>query len=265
MARSRLTHAEKHKKVVDSWEAVDRAREKRARGCMAGLTEEAMKPSPSNLTTNLKPLSTQELIDLVDGNEPTKPPTIPLSSESHKKKAAVKHARVPTQVTPSTTINDQSPNKYKGESDSPFYRLDPHNPTVGDIVFTTVRSVNPNFSHNGVVNPNYVLIGRVKYFINVLKGPHPTHPVDEWEEERVGIDWLPIEVLTDKRDVVTGPILPSKLTVLAKNDVPNLMGLNQFLADYLNKHFYWDKHGGWKISRNYVLEMQHTTVLSSDV
>ena len=103
MARSRLTHAEKHKKVVDSWEAVDRAREKRARGCMAGLTEEAMKPSPSNLTTNLKPLSTQELIDLVDGNEPTGPPTIPLSSESHKKKAAVKHARVPTQVTPSSS------------------------------------------------------------------------------------------------------------------------------------------------------------------
>ena len=261
-ARTRLTQSEKHKKVVESWEAVDRVREKRARGCMAGLSEEA-----SKLTSNLKPLSTQELIDLVDGNgnEPTVPPS------SQRKKAAVKQARSPTPlVTPSvttstTSVNLSPPNKYKAESESPFYRLDPHNPAVGYIVFTTVRSVNPNFLHNGVVNPNYVLIGRVKYFINVLKSTRPTHPVDEWEEERVGVDWLPIEVLTEKRDVVTGPILPSKLTVLAKNDVPNLMGLNLFLSDYLNKQFYWDKKGGWKISRNYVLEMHNTTVHTSEV
>ena len=53
--------------------------------------------------------------------------------------------------------------------------------------------------------------------------------------------------------------------MLAKNDVPNLMGLNPFLSDYLNKNFYWDTTGGWKISRNYVLEMQHKTVHSTEV
>ena len=90
--------------------------------------------------------------------------------------------------------------------------------------------------------------------MNVLKSTRSNHPVDEWKEERLMVEWLPIEDLHEKRDVVIGPILPSKLTIVAKHNLPNLMGMNDFLTDYLHKNFYWDHTGGWKIIRNYVFE-----------
>ena len=106
----------------------------------------------------------------------------------------------------------------------------------------------------------HVLFGKVKYFINVLKSTRPNHPVDEWEEERLVVDWLPIEVLHEQRDIVIGPILPSKLTVVAKHNLPNLMGLNDFLCAYLNENFYWELNGGWKIIRNFLIDAPHSLV-----
>ena len=248
-----------HQKVVESWQKYEKVKEKRARGKMAGITEEVNNIPP--------PLSTQELIDLVEGTTTDFQPT----KQSVKKAKVTPSPPVPppiptrsisvTRSASSTAANDVSPTKYRPESESPFYRLDPTNPAVGDIVSTTVSKVNHHFAQVGVVSPNYVLLGRVKHFVNVLKSTRPNHPVDEWEEERVGVEWLPIEVLTEKRDVILGPILPTKLTVVAKHDNPNFMGMNLFLSEHLNKHFYWDKYGGWKIVRNYLLEMEHQVMV----
>ena len=65
-----------HQKVVESWQKYEKVKEKRARGKMAGITEEVNNIPP--------PLSTQELIDLVEGSEfgttnfqPTKQSTTP--------------------------------------------------------------------------------------------------------------------------------------------------------------------------------------------
>ena len=201
----------------------------------------------------MDPLSTQEMIDLVNGKgEEVRP-----SKQSVKKARVTPHPPVPPVIPRSSSSSSRtpktSPGQYRYQSESPFYRLDPANPSVGDIVSTTISTVNTSFT-NKVVSPNYLLIGRVKHFVNVLKSTRPNHPVDEWEEERLLVEWLPIEVLQEKRDVVIGPILPSKLTIVAKHNLPNLMGMNDFLTDYLHKNFYWDHTGGWKIIRNYVFE-----------
>ena len=224
---------------------------------MAGVSENITpfkQATPVVLTQDVDPLSTQEMIDLVNGKAQEFCP----SKQSVKKARVTPHPPVPlipphSSSSSSRTSKTSPGQQYRYQSESPFYRLDPGNPTVGDIVSTTISTVNTSYS-NKVVSPNYLLIGRVKHFVNVLKSTRPNHPVDEWEEERLMVEWLTIEVLQEKRDVIIGPILPSKLTIVAKHNLPNLMGMNDFLIDYLHKNFYYDHTGGWKIIRNYVFE-----------
>ena len=156
----------------------------------------------------------------------------------------------------SATSATSSSSKFRSKSESPLYALDPTNPSVGDIVLTTVTKVYNHFAQKSVISPNYMLIGRVQYFINVLKSTRPSHPVDEWEEERLGIDWLPIEILGQYRDVTISPVLPSKLTVLVKKESPNLLGLNSFMQEFLHKTFYWDRNDGWKVTGNILMELE---------
>ena len=246
----------------ESWDRYHERVLERERGRMSGVAGLTTPPpkvrkqssTPSALTDDVRPLSTQELIDLVGGKDDTNGPTL----------KSVKKPRVTPPVTTSsnyhssaTSATTSSSTKFRSKSESPLYALDPTNPSVGDIVLTTVSKVDHHFAtKNSVISPNYMLIGRVQYFINVLKSTRPSHPVDEWEEERLGIDWLPIEILGQYRDVTISPVLPSKLTVLVKKESPNLLGLNSFMQEFLHKTFYWDRDDGWKVTGNILMELE---------
>ena len=91
---SRKSAEEKHKELVASWDRLEKEVEKRERGGMAGVSENitpVKQAAPVVLTQDVDPLSTQEMIDLVNGKAPEFRP----SKQSVKKARVTPHPPVP--------------------------------------------------------------------------------------------------------------------------------------------------------------------------
>ena len=121
---SRLTAKERHDAVVASWAKLEEVKQKRERGRMAGIGAELSSPKtvPHGLE-DVRPLSTQELIDLVDGTENSSKP----SKQSVKKaRHTTPHPPVlshtPTTVVSAATVTSESTDspssKYRTTSES---------------------------------------------------------------------------------------------------------------------------------------------------